>query len=175
MQQLSKIKALIYKAFADVEPPPPWCISSSHEGDEPEKLRQDFAEVPNWTALSSSFLDQTPDGYGSALSFFSDEAFRYYLPAFLIADLSSDLDRADPVFHLTYGLDNSASKKVNPRRYGDRTFGDRARHRFSLFSPEQCSAIAAYLRYRALSDDLAAHSIQQALDNYWTAHSHLDA
>ena len=34
----------------------------------------------------STLIDRAPDGFGSALSFFSDEAFRFYLPAYLIAD-----------------------------------------------------------------------------------------
>lgn len=163
-----EIKAIIRSAFADVEPPPRWCISGSVEGDEPASLRAEFAEVPDWSTLSPSFLDQTPDGFGSALSFFSDEAFRYYLPAYLIADLDESLDRVDPVFHLTHGLTSSDSQRINPRRYGDRTFGDAARHRFSLFTYLQCTAIAAYLIYKAQRDDFFAESIRAALDNYWS-------
>ncbi|MEO0455177.1 MAG: DUF6714 family protein [Cyanobacteria bacterium P01_A01_bin.114] len=162
-----ELKAKIRAAFADVERPPHWCITDSNEGDEPASLRQEFAEVPDWASLSTTFLDQAPNGYGSALSFFSDEAFRYYLPAFVIADLDDALDRTDPVFHLTHGLGASATKRINPRRYGDRTFGDAARHRFSLFTPEQCAAIAAYLRYKADQDEFAASSIEPALASYW--------
>ena len=46
------------------------------------------------------FLDA---GY-DALSFFSEGGFRYFLPAYLIADLEDRLQTADPVFHLTNGF-----------------------------------------------------------------------
>lgn len=162
-----QIKASIRAAFADVERPPRWSITDSNEGDEPESLCQGFAEVPAWDSLTPAFLDQTPGRYGSALSFFSDEAFRYYLPAYLIADLDNSLERVEPVFHLTSGLDDSALKRINPRRYGDRTFGDLARYRFSLFTSEQCAVIGAYLQYRVARGDFGAPSIRSALDNYW--------
>lgn len=154
-------------SFRDVEPPPDWCITDSVEGDEPASLKQEFKGVPSWASLTADFLDQTPDGFGSALSFFSDEAFRYYLPAFMIADLDGRLERADPVFHLTHGLDHSATKKINPRRYGDRTFGDSARHRFSLFSTRQAKAIMEYLLHCGSLDKFDAHSIDRALSGYW--------
>lgn len=163
-----EIKNAIRSTFAPVEPPPHWCISDSVEGDEPASLRNEFAAVPEWTSLSTSFLDKTPDGYGSALSFFSDEAFRYYLPAFLIADLDDELQTADPVFHLTHGLNSSASERINPRRYGERTYGDAARYKFSIFTPGQCAAIVSYLKFKAARDDFTAMQIRPALENYWT-------
>lgn len=165
---LEQIKNAIRSAFAAVEPPPHWCICGSVEGDEPSSLRKEFADVPEWSSLSPSFMDKTPDGYGSALSFFSDEAFRYYLPAFLIAGLDDELQTADPVFHLTHGLNSLATERINPRRYGERTYGDAARYKFSLFTPEQCAAIVAYLKFKAAQDDFAAMKIRPALENYWT-------
>ena len=130
-------------------------------------LQQEFAEIPHWKSLSPAFINQTPDGYGSALGFFSAEAFRYYLPAFLLADLDNALNGPDPVFYLTHGLDASATKRINPRRYGARTFGDFARYRFSVFTAEQRAAIAAYLQHKAQTDPFAADSINLALANYW--------
>ncbi|MEL7331771.1 MAG: DUF6714 family protein [Cyanobacteria bacterium J06560_2] len=163
-----QIKESIRTAFASVEKPPYWRIADSNEGDEPERLRQEFAKVPAWDSLTPAFLDKTPGGYGSALSFFSDEAFRYYLPAYLIADLEKSLKCANPVFQLTHGLDDSSAlKRVNPRRYGDRTFDDLARHRFSLFTLQQCAAIGTYLQYKAAKDTFSASPIQSALNNYW--------
>jgi len=39
----------------------------------------------------STFLDRSPGGLASALSMFSHEAFRFYLPAYLIADIDGKL------------------------------------------------------------------------------------
>ena len=106
---IAHLKAKIETAFASVEPPPHWCITNSNEGEDPALLQQEFAEILHWNSLSPTFLSQTPDGYGSALNFFSDEAFRYYLPAFLLADIDNALNGPGPVFHLNHGLDTSAT------------------------------------------------------------------
>ncbi len=58
--------------------PPPFRIVGSDEGDEPELLAIEFKHKPKWEDLKAADIDQAPDGYCSALSFFADEAFRYY-------------------------------------------------------------------------------------------------
>jgi hypothetical protein len=163
-----QVKALILEAFAMVERPGNWALAGSSEGDEPQRLEQEFRDKEDWRSIDPAFLDQAPGGLGSALSFFSDEAFRYFLPAYLIADLDGKLDNVDPVFSLTNGLDDaSASKKVNPRRYGARTWMEAKRHRFSVFTPAEASAIVAYLRVRAEGDEFERRSIEQAIEGYW--------
>lgn len=167
VMRLDGLKQLIRNSFSDVERPPPWCLSNGVEGDECEALRRDFEDVPAWDSLTPEFLDKTPNGLGSALSIFSDEAFRYYLPAFVIADLDGCLQRSDPVFHLTHGLDQSKDVKINTRRYGERTFGDLAHYRFSVFDRKQATAILEYLLYRAALDEPDVPSIRLAIDTYW--------
>jgi hypothetical protein len=50
----------------------------------------------------------------------------------------------DLVYHLTHGPDNtSRDKKINPRRYGERTWFDHARHKFSMLNREESAAIAS--------------------------------
>ena len=166
----------IRSAFERVETPPVWSLSNSREGAEPLALEKEFAHLPQWDALTAEFLDSTPDGFGSALSFFSDEAFRYYLPAYLIGALEGQLEVADPLFHLTHGLENtSARQPINPLRYGARTWRDYAVFRFSVFDSPQASAIASYLTYELDSGervDFEKQQIHEALDNYWRARSH---
>jgi hypothetical protein len=68
-------------------------------------------------------------------AFFSDQAFRFYLAAYLLADLRGELQQANVVFALTHGLDRaSRDKKINPRRYGERTWFEHARDKFAMFS-----------------------------------------
>ena len=167
------VKQQIHDAFGDVKYPGDWCLRGSNEGDEPYLLENEFKGKTDWKTLDAKFIDQAPDGYGSALSFFSDEAFRFYLPAYLIADIDDLLEQSDPVFHLCHGLDGqSKSERVNPQRYGDRTWFDEATHRFSMFSPVQCAAIGAYLRLkRDAGMDFEAESINQALATFWDSHS----
>jgi hypothetical protein len=162
------VKAQIRDAFKDVEFPGDWCLRGSNEGDEPYLLEQEFAGKTDWRTLDPKFLDQAPDGYGSALSFFSDEAFHFYLPAYLIADIDDKLDRHNPVFILTYGLgDDNRSEKINPRRYGERTWFDERKYKFAMFNRKEAAAIVAYLKLKRDLDEYDRPAIDQALRNYW--------
>lgn len=156
----------ILNAFASVEPPSYWCIINRCEGVEPDMVINDFNNKTNWQNISSDFLDRSQDGLVSALSFFSDEAFRFYLPAYMIADIKHELKRVNVVCHLTRGLTEGAEHKyINPRRYGNRTWRDEALYRFSVFNPEQVSAIIGYLRYKLNEGDSEADDIEQSLKN----------
>ncbi len=109
-----------------------------------------------------------PCTFGSALSFFSDEAFRFYLPAYLIADIDGLLEKHSPVFHLTHSFTNEQKdKKLNPKRYGERTWFESARHKFSVFNKEQVSSIISYLKFKKERDAFGANEIGEALKNYW--------
>lgn len=168
MPNIVPLKQMILEAFCDVEYPGDWCLKGSCEGDEPYLLEAEFKGKTDWQSLDAIFLDQSPDGYASALSFFSDEAFRFYLPAYLIADLNNTLKSADPTFHLCFGLDDiHGSQAINPRRYGDRTWLVEKQHKFAMFSPSQAAAIVAYLKYKATQDEFQRPMIEQALQNYW--------
>ncbi|MEI7036613.1 hypothetical protein [Fulvimonas yonginensis] len=112
------LKTQVRRAFDDVEPPP-WCLAGSAEGTEPALLAREFTAVldRHWSELAPAFPDQAPGGFGSALWFFSDEAFRFYLSAYLVAALDGQLAQADPVFHLTHGFTQAGTRPINPRRY----------------------------------------------------------
>jgi hypothetical protein len=88
----SFVTALIDKivsAFAEVEYPGDDHLTNSI-GDEPEALIDDFRGKTDWRKLAPEFLNQAPDGWGTALAFFSAEALQFYLPAYLIADIESN-------------------------------------------------------------------------------------
>ena len=168
MDDKENVVAQINSAFAGVEYPGDWCLRGSNEGDEPYLLEQEFKGKTDWRFIDSQFLDQAPDGYGSALSFFSDEAFRFYLPAYMIADIREQLDRSNPARHLTLGLDEaSRGERINPRRYGERTWFEHARHKFAIFGRDEVAAIIAYLTLRRDADEFGRQRIDEALKNYW--------
>lgn len=165
-----QVKESIVRAFSGSGYPGDWCLTDSLEGNEPALLAQEFKGKTDWRSLDASFIDQAPDGFGSALSFFSDEAYRFYLPAYLIASIDDKLQQADPIFSLTHGLgDASKAELINPRRYGERTWLDECRYRFAVFTIEQARAIVAYLNLMAEEDEFERPIILQALSNYWTA------
>ena len=172
----------ISDAFALVSRPPDAFLVGSRDGCEPEEEVGPF-RGRDWQSLEPEFLD----AHYCALSFFSEGALRYFLPAYLVADVQDLLKTADPVFALTHGLhdwstsieaagrqwprNHGSSILVNPQRYGAITQGDYARWRLSVFAREEAVAIVEYLRYAAARDDLGttADAVESALDRFWLA------
>jgi hypothetical protein len=166
-----QIEKHIREAFANARPPLPWCIAGGQEGVESKNLTQEFLEKKNWRKLDAKFLDQAPRGLSTALSLFSDEAIRFYLPAYLIADLRGELKKADVIGHLCHGFgDADKDRKIDPKRFGERTWFHGSQYRFAVFGKEQARAIVEFLRCKHGLPNLpetVKESIEQALRNYW--------
>jgi hypothetical protein len=171
----------IEAAFAGNEFPGARFLQGSFEGCEPYDEVGPFGKLEDWRGIDAGFLD----GHASALSFFSEAGFRFFLPAYLIADLRGLLCTADPLFHLTHGfsdwttevrsgdrtlvLRHGRTSLVNPQRYGAMTPYDHARYRLSVFTREEAGAIVAYLKFKRDSDPdvIDADAIDAALDSFW--------
>ncbi|MHA6882156.1 DUF6714 family protein [Ralstonia pseudosolanacearum] len=160
------LEKTIVDAFLDVDTPPDWALVRSNEGPEPAKIEKIFRGKHDWKDLKIHELDTEP-----ALSLLSDEAWRYYLQAFIIYDIRGMISHEDVVFHLTNGFsDADREELLNPRRYGTRTRWDSAVFRCSVFSPKQVSAIVAYLNFKLEEEGergYYAQVIREALANYW--------
>lgn len=181
MQDAQRVIEHIRQAFHDTEHPGDAFVQGSHEGCEPGESVAPFIGVTDWSQLDPVVLD---GGY-DALSFFSEGGFRYFLPAYVIADLKDQLHTADPVFHLTNGFIDKVVKIpagqriyektigksafINPRRYGAMTWHDHVRCRLSVFTKEEAQAIVAYLEYKRDADShkLNTEAINAALDCFW--------
>jgi len=171
----------IREAFRGTQHPGDAFLQGSHEGCEPAEVSAPFKGLRHWSEVDSAILDLNY----TALSFFSDGAFRHFLPAFLIADLNGQLQTADPLFHLTHGFSSHVVKLpigsrvhektvgtsafVNPRRYGAMTWYDYACARLSVFTREEAAVILIYLEYkRDVDPHGATHGdINAALDGFW--------
>jgi hypothetical protein len=143
----------------------------------------------SWNRLHPEFLAY----HDAAISFFTPQAFRHFLPAYLIAELRApDTEiwlNSSSVFHLSYGLVEmptlsdaqiegmiAAMKKENPeleiepqifKPIEDPGAYDRAIKRFSTFSLAEREAIVAYLQYAAENDPYERPRIEEALEKYW--------
>ncbi|MEK6642379.1 MAG: DUF6714 family protein [Planctomycetota bacterium] len=169
------LKTLIRNAFATVEYPGDARLISSDEGNEPREVQLAFLGKRDWTTLAPEFLDAAPDGLSSALSFFSEAAFRFYTPAFMIADIDQLLGRANPVFHLYSGLtDHKRNEQVNPYRYGKLTWFEVMSKRHALFTSAEATAIIEFLRFAAERSDFDRKLIDQSLRNYWLVRDELE-
>jgi hypothetical protein len=156
-------------------------LQDSFEGSEPYEEANAFRGKTSWKGIEPQFLD----AHYTALSFLSEAGFRFYLPAYLVADLDDQLDTADPVFHLTHGFNDrkievdinghpfviepDKNTFINPRRYGAMTIYDYARQRLSVFTREEALSIAAYLQYKQKNAEIPLDipRIQAALDTFW--------
>lgn len=156
----------IETAFDAVEYPGDDNLTDSQYGEEPELLKAEFRGKTDWKTLESEFLDQAPGGWGTALSFFSAQAFRFYLPAYLRADLRGDISIADPAFHLCMFVTPQAEGKRIAKVWGGGTMGEHMRDRFREFDCPQVRAIIAYLWWRLRTTDYDP-TIEQALESYW--------
>jgi hypothetical protein len=86
----------------------------------------------------------------------------------LIADVDGRLGQTDLVFHLTHGLDDAKrDERINPRRYGERTWLDHVRGKFAMFTRAEAAAIVEYLKFKADADPLDREDIDVALRNFW--------
>lgn len=158
----------IRRAFSEVPPPSPDDLVNTHDGEEPYLLEDEFHHVPAWTELEAELLDESPAGYGTALGLFSTAAFRYYLPAFLLADLEQALDRVDPAVHLWRGFDDTLrDEPVHARALGGWTWFDAMALRFESFTLDEAEAIVSYLKFRAERDPEWRRKIGESLRNYW--------
>jgi len=171
----------IRQAFGRNEYPGDRFLQGSFDGPEPAEAVQPFRGQTDWQAVEPALLDTHYD----ALSFFSEAGLRFFLPAYLLADLQGELQTAEPLFVLIHGFSDTSiehrvddqtfvrrtgrSALINPRRYGAMTFYDYARWRLSVFTREEAQAIVAYLSYKRDADphDVQRVQIEAALELYW--------
>lgn len=163
------LKAEIRAAFASVEYPGDDRLRGNDQGDEPFDVERDFRGRTSWQELDPAFIDQSPGGLGSALSFLSDAAFHFYIAAYMVADIDGRLEHSDPLFHLTSNLGGSALS-VRFRPTDELTMHEAACVKFSVFTPAQCRAVDAYLCFRRDQEpefESQVAKINEALYSYW--------
>jgi len=181
MSDKKRVIDVINSAFGGNEYPGDDYLLGSQEGTEPMDEIKEFVGMDDWTTIDPNLLDMQ----SSALNFFSEAGFRFFLPAYLIADLNEKLQKADPIFTLVHGFGDMSVEHqvgsrvferktgknafVNPRRYGGMTFYDYARYRLSIFTREETQAIVTYLEYKRKydNDGWKDEEIDAALNLFW--------
>jgi hypothetical protein len=171
----------IKEAFGQTEYPGDHFLQGSFEGSEPYEEIEPFKGRTDWQRIDPELLDT----HSSALNFFSEGALRFFLPAYLIADVQAQLQTADPLFVLVHGFSDVSIEHqigsrvfvrktgqtafINPRRYGGMTFYDYARYRLSVFTREEAQAIVTYLNHKREADPHKLHdqAIEAAFNLFW--------
>lgn len=146
-------------------------LVNSAQGIEPLQVIAAFDDKDDWTKLAPEWLDRVPSGLGSALSFLADEAICFYIPAYIVADMTTVLRMVDPTFMLTDGFAHrSHNRRAKPE--SERASTEYALNRWSRLSLEQALAIVHYLEWR-VHRELRDHGpiinrgIVEALATYW--------
>jgi hypothetical protein len=129
-------------------------------GDEEQMgVKRDF-QGKSWSGLDAKFIDQSPDGSASALCFMSNEALRYYISAYLIADVRGQLHYSVPFYRLIDGFNGAAYGQRSPDIDQD------AARRWTGLDPKQVDAVVLYLRWKQ-SNDFEGDHATAALELYW--------
>lgn len=144
---------VIKAGFKETPPPKREEMCSSRQGDEPAEYAMEFFGL-DWRTLHPDFLNHE----NACLSFFPPPAFRYFLPAYLLQDLTGDT-AACPVFSLTRAV---SGEEIKPelRAYN--------LARLEIFNAPERAAITAYLRYCARTEFYHRPAIEAALAAFWT-------
>lgn len=174
--------ALVDRTFTATHPGDAFLLGS-REGCEPVEEVGAFAGIADWRGLETAFLDE----HYTVLSFFSEAGLRFFLPAYLVADLRGELRTADPLFCLIHGFsrmtvdlpadavyqESGGPVLLGARRYGAITWEDFSRHRLAVFCREEAAAIVRYLEWRRDTDDLGLDPprITAALETFWIPRS----
>lgn len=157
----------IHAAFPARRATPFRPLVNSNQGCEPADVARDFADREDWTRLDPEWLDASPDGLGSALSFLSDEAACFYIPAWMVADMREQLSQSDPSFHLTHGFTRKTRvARILPLK--SQRWAEYSRQRWSHLSAAQTLAVVGYLEW--CREDYSRNfdgGIDEALDFYW--------
>jgi hypothetical protein len=182
MSDVDDLKHRIREAFADVlYPGDGQLVAHANYGDAYTWTGEAFRGLDDWRTLDPTFLDEPLNGWGNALSFFTPSAFRFYLPAYLLADLDKPLEQGSPYVALCFGLSVADQAKPTSRktrqetrhRGGQTRFMLRSQH-FADFTPWQANAVVAYLRYVLQTRGMAESTremITEALQLYWLKHA----
>lgn len=180
------VRAALRSAFVHAPYPGDAYLLGSRDGDEPEDEAGAFRGLRDRDAVTPEFLD----AHASALSFFSEAGLRFFLPAYLVADLDDALQVADPAATLTAPFvdrtielpiggrpvrrDVGRTALVNPLRYGAITAEAAARMRLSVFCREEAAAIVRYLSWLRVerTDRCDREAIGAALERFWFERAH---
>ena len=146
---------IIKAAFKDTPAPKREEMCTERLGDEASEYAMEFFGQ-DWRRLHPEFLD-----HGSAsLSFLAAPAFRYFLPAYLVYDLTlPQTSQADLIFHLTWTL--AGKEKPELRVY--------MLKKLSKVNEQERAAITAYLEYKAAREPFEPEVIKEAIRLYWKA------
>jgi hypothetical protein len=161
----------VRQAFPAKRPGRFFPLGNSAQGDEPLRVIAAFDDKDDWTKLTPEWLDNVPNGLGSALGFLSDDAICFYIPAYMVADMTIALQMVDPAFTLTNGFAHkSHHERVEPQR--EKTSTEYARNRWRRLSHGQVVAVVHYLEWWLQRDrqdhgHIVDSNIAEALGTYW--------
>jgi hypothetical protein len=161
------IVAELKHAFPPTRTAPFFALTDSRQGKEPILTERAFADRHDWTQIEPAWLDDVPDGWSNALSWLTDEALWFYIPAYISADVTCGLERVDLLYHLVKGFDDE-SRDAYGWMDERESLKARASVRWRGLTRPQAAAIVHYLEWKVEQIGVEeGHEIVQALKAYW--------
>jgi hypothetical protein len=139
--QYVALRKLILAAFPKTDPPSDGNVTS-HVCKECQAVADDFRSVRWWSAK-----DELIDSNYDKLPLFTPEAYRYYLPAFLLRALDSFEPENSVLEFCLYALGCEPTRSDDPRY----------RARFESFTGPQLQAVTNFLECIGNDETFRAH------------------
>ena len=150
----------IERAFDDTEPPPSFRVVDEVPGDlEREEIADAFRER-HWKTLDTETLRY----HAEAVFFFTPEAFRYYLPSYLLAVLKA--------YEETDVLPDLLIAALTPPPEDDKRLASFLARVEPLTIPQK-RALAAFLEFmqQEHGEDFLREEPRRAIEDYWKSFS----
>lgn len=154
-------------AFPAIRPEGPGSVVAEFNLRTPEGVRTAtaFDEQTDWTRIDGAWLEAVSDSLSGALAVLTPQARKFYLPAFMAADLRGELKRVEPHREFLRGLTGWVTRKPVRGRW-DSTAAARAD--WAVLTLAQCRAVVHYLEWVSTRHGPApSPSIVEALNVYW--------
>lgn len=134
----------IHRAFATSVYPGDENLVANPDDEEPQFVAGHFKGKTDWRTLDAEFLNAAPD----ALALLADDAFRFYLPAFLIADIRGELEYVDPTVRLCWSHTSQGGDQKVAKVWGGGTMREHAEACHNQFSAAQSAAMVRWAAFR---------------------------
>lgn len=131
-------------------------------GDREEnvRIRADLADVVDWTSIAPEVMAEIDRNSG--FGFLTKEAARFYLPAFLVADLQGADLNSDPVSQLCVAHPSTSTEDVITWQL------TLLRDHWNALTPAQAAAVCRYLEWRITGPSRGNEGeVAYSLSAYW--------
>jgi len=154
MDNFTYLRSKITDAFSSIPHPGKENVTE-HQCEECDELRDTFGPL-EWQRVPPEIIDAN---FGQ-LPLFTPEAFRYFLPSYILRCLDNFDSENSVCEFVIYAVAPTGGEDWEKKRYAER---------ISLFSSEQRAAVAAFLKHVQATEEFYYHHTDAiaGMQRYW--------